>query len=256
MTTTSALALLLEQRAHGGAHVAGVEARVVDAVGAWRSGSRRRPRARTHLDAHHLAGVQRQGQRDRADPAVEVEHPLAAGQAGRVERGARRGARPSPCWSGRRRRARSRSAAVCRGSRAPRPAARRPLSWRVLPSRVVSATPAACGPEHASASSAAANSSLGEGALAGDQPGLELARAPPLAHHEVAQEAAVVAPVVGRQPLLAAPGQHRRAQRVDALGGQDVVLDVSIRSQRPGVVEAQHQLAASSSPNEYSSLLR
>ena len=76
------------------------------------------------LDAPDLAGVEREHERDRADAAEQVEHLLAAGQAGELRGARRRGARPSRCWSGRRRRARCGSA----GPRAPPRAWPRPLS--------------------------------------------------------------------------------------------------------------------------------
>ena len=61
-------------------------------------------------------------ERDRADAAEQVEHALAAGQAGELAGDRRRGARPSRCSSGRRRRGRSGSAARS----APPRASRRP----------------------------------------------------------------------------------------------------------------------------------
>ena len=79
------LAGLLGERAHGGAHVAGEEARVVDAVQP-RVRDRVRDGLLDHLDAPHLTGLQRQRERDRADPAEQVEHLLATGEPGEVAR--------------------------------------------------------------------------------------------------------------------------------------------------------------------------
>ena len=205
------------------------------------------------LDAPDLAGVERQRERDRADAAEEVDHPLAAGQAGELRRACRRGARPSRCSSGRRRRARSGSA----GPRAPPRAPRAPLSTSVSPSRVVSATPAARVQRNESAGSAAASSSARKSARAGDQPRLELAGAPPLAHHEVAQEAASgrggprpSAPPRGTTPRPPRAGRRRARRR----GRPRHVVD---QVPAPGAVEAEHELARRRpSPNEYSSLLR
>ncbi len=76
-----------------------------------------------------------------------------------------------------------------------------------------------------------------------DQPHLQLARAPALADDEQAQEALARPPVPGRQALQAAPFEHRLADRVRALGGEQAVvqrLDPVPAARR---VEAADQLA-------------
>jgi hypothetical protein len=95
-----------------------------------------------------------------------------------------------------------------------------------------------------------------ECAGAGDQPHLELAGPPPLAHHEVAQKARVLAAIERGEPLFATPREDLPADLVAALGGEQAVLDALDLLPRPGGVEAADQVPSAPRPNEYSSLLR
>jgi len=78
----------------------------------------------------------------------------------------------------------------------------------------------------------------------GDEPHLQLARAAPLADHEIAQEAAVRPPVPRREALRAGPGEHLPARLVAALGGEQDVIDGNDLVEAARGVEAAHELAA------------
>ena len=151
------------------------------------------------LQPPDLAGAAGHRQPDRADPAVEVEEPLAAAQPGELggdrvealghlgvglEEGAvgdlQLAARRAP-RAGAPRRAR-RSARRCRPSRPRSPCGGRPGAWRSW-------------------------------AGGGDEPGLDLAGAPALADDEVAQDALALAPVVGGDRSPAAPSRGPRCGR-------------------------------------------
>src|SRR3954452_23701637 len=80
-------------------------------------------------------------------------------------------------------------------------------------------------------------------ALADDEADLQLAGAPALADHEVAQRADLRAAVVGAVALLARPGQHGAPRLVAALALQQAVLDVDDVLPRAGRVEATDELA-------------
>ena len=166
------------------------------------SGTSSRPQTSPALFGHRQA--------DRADPAVEVEEPLGAGQArvlggDRVEplghlgvgleEGAVRHLQPQ---------AAELLAQPLLAERPGRPvgAARVALDHRVEVDR-----------------------GLGELGRRGDEPGLDLAGAAPLADDEVAQDARAVAPVVGRDRLAPGPVAHLVAGRVARLGGEHAVLD-------------------------------
>ena len=82
----------------------------------------------------------------------------------------------------------------------------------------------------------------------GDEADLELAAAAALAHDEVAQEAALVAPVPRAEALAAALGEHQLAQLVAALGRQLAVGHREDAVEAAGRVEAAHQLAAVAGP--------
>ncbi len=77
----------------------------------------------------------------------------------------------------------------------------------------------------------------------GDEPHLQLARPAPLAHDEVAQQAALVAPVPGAQALLARPREHLLARRVAALGGEQAVVHRQDLVEAAGRVEAADERA-------------
>ena len=77
-----------------------------------------------------------------------------------------------------------------------------------------------------------------------DEAHLQLAGAPALADDEVAQEARLRAAVVGAEALRAAPVEHLRARRVDALGGQQASRRSDrCRSHEPGAWKPQTSLA-------------
>ena len=155
----------------------------------------------------------------------------------------RRGARPSRCWSGRRRRARSGSAALARAVSSSSIVAE-PVSRSVSPSRVVSATPRLRVQSTPCASdSASARSSALEVALAGDDAGLQLAAcAGPRGPRGCAGGPC---PRGGRRrvrPSLAAPGLARpRARRRRAREARTSVGHVVDLVPAAGRVEAEHQ---------------
>ena len=190
---------------------------------------------------------------DRADAAVEVEDPLVARAARRARPRRRRAPRPSRCSSGRTPPARSGT----RGRRAARAAAWIRDPRFVSPPWVLSPTPAACVQNRPSQSTAAARLSASIAPGRGDEPHLQLAGAPALAHDEVAQQAALVAPVPGRQPLLArperAPARGRRCRARRRAGSRRAG-----RSGRSGRARGSRTRARRRGPvpNEYSSLLR
>src|SRR5690606_4193413 len=67
---------------------------------------------------------------------------------------------------------------------------------------------------------------LGEVGAGSDQAGLDLTGTAPLPDHEVAEHAAVVMRVVGRESLGLRPFEHLVAGTVGRLGGEVAVLDV------------------------------
>ncbi len=85
-------------------------------------------------------------------------------------------------------------------------------------------------------------------ALGGDEPHLQLAGPAPLADDEVAQQAALLAPVPRRQPLGARPREHLLADGVGALGGEQAVVHRHDLVPAAGRVEAAHELAAGAVP--------
>ena len=170
------LAGLLEQRPHAESHVPAMKRalpipfalRVVLGVGD-RLGDVSTP--------HTSPALLGEGEADRPDAAVEVEDALACRAARRTRRRSRRAARPSRCWSGRRRRGRSRS-------RSPPSSSSRNSSPEDAP--VGPAVP----PLGPSTTVCEVDRRLGAKlAGAGDQPSLQLAGAPPLADDEIAQDA-------------------------------------------------------------------
>ena len=82
----------------------------------------------------------------------------------------------------------------------------------------------------------------------GHEPHLQLAGAAALADHEVAQQAALLAPVPGAQALRARPREHLLAQRVRALGGEQAVVHRHDLVPAAGRVEAAHELAGLAGP--------
>ena len=194
------------------------------------------------LQPPQLRRARRQRQADRADAAVEVEDALAAPQRRRTRRRARTGARPSRCWSGRTPageiRKRRLAELLLEARRSRRSARVSPPRGRLAERRrpAVHSRP--------SQSTAPARAVGVERPGRGDEPHLDLAGAPPLAHDEVAQEALVRAAVLGGQALGAAPVEHllahARSPRSEASRQSSTG---SMRSQRPGRVEAAHQLA-------------
>ena len=85
-------------------------------------------------------------------------------------------------------------------------------------------------------------------ALGGDEPYLQLAGPAPLADDEVAQQAALLAPVPCRKPLGARPREHLLADGVGALGGEQAVVHRNDLVPAAGRVEPAHQLAAGAVP--------
>ena len=207
------LAGLLDQLAHREPDVAGEELRVGDVVepGVLDRVAHRRL---DELDADHLARPAGEREPDRADAAVEVEDALVPAQPGVLDGDAVEplghlgvgleerlgrdqevaGRRACRAAAGRRRAARS----------------RRPGWTRRARSVCVQNSPS-----QGTASISASTSSL---------PGevtrrtWNWPRAAPLADDEVAQEAALVAPVPRAEALAAALGEHQLAQLVAALG--------------------------------------
>ena len=82
-----------------------------------------------------------------------------------------------------------------------------------------------------------------EAGRGGDQAGLQLAGAPPLADGEVAQHAAAGAGVVGGDVFGPRPFADRVAGRVAGLGGEVAVLDVDDQVPAAAGVEAERRLA-------------
>ncbi len=164
----------LEQRPHAGAGAAGDEPRVLDPVAA-RVALGVGDRLGDDLEPPHLACVRREGQTDRADPAVEVEEPLPVAERGELARdgvealghlgvGLEEGAvRDLQLQSAEA----LAQAFLAEHSGRPLGSARVALDHRVQVDR-----------------------RLGEAGRRGDQPRLDLAGAPPLADDEVAEDAA------------------------------------------------------------------
>ena len=239
-TMTSGLPGLLDQRARGRAHVAGEELRVVDAV-QLRVLDRVGDRALDDLDAPDLARVAGQRQRDRAAAAVEVEDLLAAGQpassiAIAVEALGHLGVGLEERLG--------RDAEAQAGRAPPRSNSLPAELLRLALARGLGHALRRC-PENAVRARRGLDERVAvEVALAGHEPRLELPGAPPLAHDEVAQEARVRRG--GRRPAgpARAPSAltDSRSASMRSLARMSSVTS-STRSQRPGTVEAQHELA-------------
>ena len=219
------LAGLLDQRPDAEPGVAGAEARVADPVELG-VGLGVDDRVGDVLDPPDLAGVGGHAQADRADPAVEVEEPLARRRGRRTRARPRRGARPSRCWSAGRRRGR-RAGRARRAARAGTPRRGR----RSAPS---------CPPE--SPPTTVCRSTGGSGISASEVtrrvcswPG-----AAALADDQVAQHAGrASAAVVGGQAARRRPLADRVAGGVVGLGGEQAVVDVDDRVPAPAGVEAE-----------------
>ncbi len=231
------------------------------------------------LDPPQLARARRERERDRADAAVEVVHPLPALERGVLARRRRRAPRPSRCSSGRTPRGRSAGRAR-RGARAARAS---PHTSSVSPPAVVSARLSRARPQDAAESESPSALAQRRGerarlelAVGRDEPDLQRAGAPAFAHDEVAQPRATVrlpAPATlarGARPAARAGdraprpcrpcSRHQRSATSRAWLPRSEASRQSLDRRHPvaagGGVEAAHQLAVRRSPKEYSSLLR
>ncbi len=233
MTTTSGLPGLLQQRPHPGAGVAGDEAGVGDPVAlgvALRVGDR----LGDDLQPPDLARPARHRQPDRADPAVEVEDALARRSSRRTRRRPRRAARPSRCWSGRRRRATS-------PARSPQSSSR---------SRSSPSTPVGPSVPPESPSITVWRSTGGRGKWAGAVT-RRVWTCPvrrPSRTTRLRRTPCSGAAVVGRDRLAPRPFAHLVARRVAALGGQQAVLDVDDQVPAAARVEAEDRRRALARP--------
>ena len=207
------------------------------------------------LEPPHLGRARRHQQPDRADPAVQVDTRDRCRPAARSRWPARRAARPSRCWSGRRRSRRSapasRRSPPPDGRCRPRARSRRPAWSRP---RCRSGSTAGRRRSAAASTSPARSSSPGRG----HQPDLELtACAWPLADHQVAQEP--LAGCGGRRRSGPAARHHSTTRSRAALAGSEASrqsVTSTISSQRPGAWKPHTSRPSASVPNEYSSLLR
>ena len=226
MMQTSGRLASLDELAQREAHVAGEEARVVDLV-ALGVGDRVGDRLLDDLQAPHLAGAGGEAQADGADPAVQVEDALPALEVGelggdRVELLGHLGVRLKE---------RLRRDREAQARRSPPRACGAPAMTSVSPPCVVSASASVRVHISPSQSTAAARASVSSSPGTGDEPHLQLARAPALAHDEVAQQARRACGGHRRQALLATPGQRpargRRCERSEAsrqsVTGDDLV---------------------------------
>ena len=254
-TTTSGRPVLLEQRAHRGAHVARVEAGVVHAVEARRSRSRRprlAPPAPRRTPRAHRAPGRARSCRCRRRGRTPARGPLrpASSTAERVEPlghlgvGLEEGVGRDP--------------EAQLAGRAPPRARPAPFSVLVSPPRVVSATPSAGVHRTRRPGVAAASSSASEVA-----PGLVTIRAwswpvrRPSRTTRLRRKPVWLARSQADSPSSRHQRLHRLAQRVDPLGGEHVLG--SRRRSGPSARDGGSRAPArpsSSSPNEYSSLLR
>src|SRR3954471_17476987 len=228
----------LDEVAHGEADVAGVEARVghlvaprvVDRVGDGRLHD---------LHPDHLARPRGERQGDGADARVEVEDALVAAQRGELHRGAVQalGHLRVRLEEGV---GRDRELELAEALVEPRgPGQERRLA-------ALGALPEVgrLRPEQPVAFDGGGERVRVDASGRGDEPHLQLARAPPLADHEIAQEAAVRPPVPRFEALRIGPREHLPARRVAPLGGEQDVVDGDDLVEAAGRVEAAHQLPA------------
>ena len=123
-----------------------------------------------------------------------------------------------------------------------------PASSSVSPTAVVSPSASVVVTSSESACDGGGQRRRRELARRDHEPNLNLARAPALAHHEVAQRALAAAAVVRAQALGARPRQHLLARRVAALGGEQAVVERHDLVPPAGRVEAADQAAVGVGP--------
>src|SRR5215213_5211 len=228
MTTTSGLSRPLDQRPHPGPRAARHEAGVLDPI-QLRVALGVGDRLGDDLQAPDVAGLLRHRQADRADPAVEVEEALAAAQAGELGR--------DPIEALGHLGVRLEEGAV--GDLQLEPAellAQAFLTER--PGRAVGAAGVAL--DHR----VQVDRGLGKARRRGDEAGLDLAGAPPLADDEVSQHALAGALVVGGNRLPAGPVANLVAGRVAGFRGELAVLDVDDAVPAAAGMEAERRIGA------------
>ncbi len=223
---------LLDEVAQRRAHVAREEARVADLV-APGVGDRVGDRLLDDLQAPHLAGARGQRQPDRADAAEEVEDALPALQARVLARDAveplgHLGVRLEERVGAIAKRRPASSSSI----------ASRPVQHRSTPPAVVSATPAARVQNRPSAPTASARPVGSSGASEVTRRTCSSPVRRPSRTTRLRSRPSCVRRSQARRPAVAAPGEHRLARRVAALGDEQAVRQRDDPLPRAGRVEA------------------